>query len=197
MPVVAKGEHHVFGLSLDDVAALVGIKPGSENRLSMDILIERLDQVLAAAERCPPQIPDTRMDDNIPDRDRSYRQLGHHIFIIADAFLAAAQGEVLSYESLARTPPSGMRTGSDVAAFGVVIRKRVGDWPHDGGDDVIIATYYGDQTLHQVLERTTWHAAQHVRQLTPILEGLGIEPEARLTAVQLAGLPMPEMVWDD
>jgi hypothetical protein len=33
--------------------------------------------------------------------------------------------------------------------------------------------------------------------LTPILEGLGIEPEARLTAVQLAGLPMPEMVWDD
>jgi len=51
--------------------------------------------------------------------------------------------------------------------------------------------------MHVVLERTAWHPAQHTRQLMLILETLGIEPERRLTAEDLAGLPLPDKAWDD
>ena len=57
-------------------------------------------------------------------------------------------------------------------------------------------TYYGEQPLHEVLERTTWHAAQHVRQVMMVLDSLDITPDRPLTAADLAGLPLPEQVWD-
>jgi hypothetical protein len=52
-------------------------------------------------------------------------------------------------------------------------------------------------TLHEYLERTTWHSGQHVRQLVMVLETLGIAPEKPPTREMFAGLPMPDKVWDD
>ena len=58
--------------------------------------------------------------------------------------------------------------------------------------------YYGQQTLHQFLERTTWHSGQHTRQLMWVLEGLlGIAPDRPLPKETFQGLPMPEKVWDE
>ncbi len=56
--------------------------------------------------------------------------------------------------------------------------------------------YYGRQPLHAVLERTTWHVAQHARQLQRLLELRGVEPRPSLAPALLAGLPLPEDVWD-
>ena len=55
-----------------------------------------------------------------------------------------------------------------------------------------MVTYFGSQTLHQVLERAVWHSAQHARQLMMVLQGLGISPDGPLAEEDLAGLPMPE-----
>lgn len=60
-----------------------------------------------------------------------------------------------------------------------------------------VPNYYGTPPLREVLERTEWHAAQHVHQLTSLLEGLGIRPDRPLTAADLADLPLPEKAWDD
>ena len=57
--------------------------------------------------------------------------------------------------------------------------------------------YYGDVSLHEYLERTTWHSAQHVRQLVMVLGTLGIEPDRPPASETFAGLPMPDKVWDD
>ncbi|RMF04668.1 MAG: hypothetical protein D6773_06145, partial [Alphaproteobacteria bacterium] len=57
--------------------------------------------------------------------------------------------------------------------------------------------YYGDVTLHEVLERTGWHSGQHTRQLMLVLETLGIVPDRPLTDADFAGLPMPKEVWDN
>ncbi|MCY3671844.1 MAG: NrdH-redoxin, partial [Alphaproteobacteria bacterium] len=57
-------------------------------------------------------------------------------------------------------------------------------------------TYYGAHPLHEVFERTTWHPAQHVRQLMLIHEMLGIETDGPLGAEDFRGLPLPEQVWD-
>jgi len=50
--------------------------------------------------------------------------------------------------------------------------------------------------MHQLFERSTWHSAQHTRQLTAVLERFGIEPNGRLSAEDLAGLPLPEGLWE-
>jgi hypothetical protein len=60
----------------------------------------------------------------------------------------------------------------------------------------MLPTYYGPQPLHQVLERSTWHSAQHARQLAAVLERYGIPPDGALTPQELAGLPLPERLWE-
>jgi hypothetical protein len=50
--------------------------------------------------------------------------------------------------------------------------------------------------MHQLLERSTWHSAQHARQLAAVLERYGIEPNRRPTPQDLAGLPLPERLWE-
>jgi hypothetical protein len=59
-----------------------------------------------------------------------------------------------------------------------------------------VNTYYGERSLHELLERCTWHSAQHARQIIAVLERLGIEPDRRLTAADYAGLPMPAGLWE-
>ena len=78
-------------------------------------------------------------------------------------------------------------------------RRLTGWWQAEANLDTArtMVTYWGEYPLHSVLERTTWHPAQHVRQLAMVLEGLGIVPDAPLGESELAGLPLPEKVWDD
>jgi hypothetical protein len=57
-------------------------------------------------------------------------------------------------------------------------------------------TYYGMQPMHAVFERSAWHSAQHARQLMHVLERFGIEPDGRLTPHDLAGLPLPERLFE-
>ena len=45
------------------------------------------------------------------------------------------------------------------------------------------------------MERTVWHAAQHLRQLAALLEAAGATPADRLTDADAAGLPLPREIW--
>ena len=57
--------------------------------------------------------------------------------------------------------------------------------------------YYGNVTVHDYLERTTWHSGQHVRQMMMVLGMLGIAPDRPIGKETFDGLPMPDKVWDD
>jgi hypothetical protein len=72
-------------------------------------------------------------------------------------------------------------------------------WADFEGKDCLqeIDSYYGKQPLHNVLERRTWHPAQHVRQLMLLLRDDGIEPDGPLSEADFAGLPLPKKPWDD
>jgi len=59
-----------------------------------------------------------------------------------------------------------------------------------------VPTYYGQRLMHEVLERTAWHAAPHTRQSILVLETHGIVPDRPLSPADLAGLPVPDEVWD-
>ena len=200
VPIVSKGDAFVYAQSLGDVARFLDLDVALGPQLSMPELVDRLDFVLAAAQRFWRQVPESAMGDKLPNRDRSYRVLAHHIFRIPEAFLEMTAGAPLTYEMLTTPPPEGMQTADQIADYGQSVRDRVKAWwlgLEDVTGDQRVPTYYGDQPIIEVLERTTWHAAQHVRQTMMILEGLGIAPDTPLTAEDLAGLPVPEKVWDD
>ncbi|MBI1775518.1 MAG: glutaredoxin [Proteobacteria bacterium] len=198
VPVVARGDRFVFAQVLDDVATFLGIAHNS-NRLSPAALVSRLDGVLSAAERYLRQLPDDRLETLLPRRKRTYRELGYHIFRIPAAFLEVTEGIAFSAASANLLPPAEIRTVADIVGYGVGVHRGLSTW-WVGTDDREcrreVETYYGLKPLHLVLERTAWHSAQHTRQLMMVLGLLDIEPDRPLAAADLAGLPLPENVWD-
>ena len=204
IPLVVKGRDWVSGQILSDVARIAGIEYGREV-LPTEDLKTRLDTVLAAALRLSAQLPDDEavLATDLPDRPRSYRDLACHIFMIVDAFVAETEGDPLTEAKYLAPAPEEVRSPADIVAFGERVRTRFEAWwaqghqagGHDFGRKARV--YYGEQTLHDFMERTAWHSAQHTRQLALVLEKLGIAPRGKLTEADLTGLPMPANVWDD
>lgn len=198
VPIVARGDDYVSGQILRDVAAFAGIEWGREI-LPPEDLKDRIDAIIAGAMRFAAQMPHQHMDDMLPDRPRSYRDLACHIFQIIQAFVAESEGDPLTAEKYEEPAPKGVRTVSDVVFFGFATQRRFSEWwSFDGHDFTRKADcYYGEQSLHDFMERTAWHAGQHTRQLMLVLEKLGIAPDGPLTDADFAGLPMPAEVWDN
>ncbi|MEX2642902.1 MAG: DinB family protein [Acetobacterales bacterium] len=199
-PVVSKGTDYTFGQNTRQVADFLGLNL-DHTPLPPEKLVEKLDMVLAATQRMVVQIPVEHKEENVRNRKRTYRVLTHHMPRIAEAFLEAVEEGVFYTPELPTRPP-----GDDIQSFGQIadyagqVRRRLADWWKNLDDKSCkwtVETYYGSQAAHDLLERTTWHTAQHVRQIMLSLEGWGIEPDGRITMDDLAGLPMPEKAWDD
>jgi hypothetical protein len=202
VPVIAKGEHFIFAQNFEDIAEFVGLQGSGHTPLPPDQLIVKWLHVYRSAQRYIRQFPDDRLFDRaIENRDRSIQFMGHHIFRIGEAFLeTAAQGA--EYAPLfANLPPKEgeFTTGREIAAYGEAVTERLQAWwegLQDQSCSAKVPTFFGQQPVHLLLERSTWHSAQHARQLVAILERFGIEPDGRLTAEDLAGLPLPERIWE-
>ena len=104
------------------------------------------------------------------------------------------------FDAYNRVPPREW-DHKHLAAYGAQVRARVSEWfaDADAARDwrAPADVYYGRQSLHEFLERTTWHAGQHCRQIMWVLEGkLGIAPIKPLGSEVWTDLPMPDQVWD-
>jgi hypothetical protein len=202
VPVLAKGDQYIFCQNLEDVAEFVGLQGTGHVPLPPAMLVNRWITVLRAAQRYIRQIPNQRLSERaIDNRDRSIRLLSHHVFRIGEAYLETAIDGVEYWANNANVPPKegSCATGAEIAAYGDSIIERIENWwtqLEDKSCQQKVKTFYGTPPMHQLFERSTWHSAQHVRQLIAVLERFGIEPNGRLTADDLAGLPLPERVWD-
>ena len=189
VPVVSKGKDFVFGQSMGDVAAFLSIDVDTRPKLSPAELVEKIDLILAAAQRYVGQFPQDTANRDVLDRKRTHR-----------ALLDCADGVELSYQYYADNPPAQMKSFGQIIDYGGQIRRRLVSW-WDKFDDLScqtsVTTYFGEKPLHEIMERTAWHAGQHVRQFMMLLEGMDIEPQYPLTSEDFAGLPMPEKVWDE
>jgi hypothetical protein len=197
VPVLSRGDEYVFAQNIGHVVKFLGLNEATGPALSPAELVARLDRFLSAGIRLIPQMPDDKLDTEVPNRPRSYRVLGHHIFRIAETFLEVTAGASLTYGNLTALPPDAMRRTADIVTYGTDVRQRLGAWwdakPDKSGQDKV-QTYYGEQTLHEYLERSTWHVGQHVRQWIMLLGMAGITPDP--VDADFAGLPMPSQVWD-
>ena len=199
VPVLSRGDEFVFAQNIGHVVKFLGLNEVTGPVLTPAQLIERLQLFLGAAERYIAQMPDDRLTVEVPNRPRTYRALGHHIFNIPDVFLEVAAGSTLAYEKLTAAPPNVMQRSADIVAYGSDVRRRVTAWwdaKADKSGRETVQTYYGPQLLHEYLERTTWHSGQHVRQWMMLLRMAKIEPDRPLGDDAFVGLPMPSSVWD-
>jgi glutaredoxin/uncharacterized damage-inducible protein DinB len=200
VPVVARGKDYVFAQELADVSAFIGRKVDFQ-RLPPRALFDKWQKVLAAAQRHVMQIPAERLGERATEgRDRSIRDLAYHIYQVPDAFLQAIEEGVQDLTSVYNTPPPADVTRVEqIRDYGKMASARLERWWRRDGDKAASArlqTYYGDQALHHVMERCTWHSAQHTRQIMAVLERFGIAPDGPLTGADYAGLPMPAGMWE-
>jgi glutaredoxin len=198
IPVVARGDAWTYAQDLDTLAAFVGVAR-TDVRLPPDVLVARLDALLEAVARHARQLPDAALERTLPRRpDRAGADLVHHVACVVDALLDAGTGGRLEFDRFLLRPSGESRSRAALLSTLADRRDALRRWwstdaarPHAQVD-----TYYGMQPLHGVLERTAWHVAQHARQLQSLVEQAGLEPDGRLSARELDGLPLPDGLWD-
>jgi glutaredoxin len=198
IPVVARGDAWTYAQDLDTLAAFVGVAR-TDARLGADVLVARLDALLDAVARHARQLPDDALERTLPGRpDRAGADLVYHVACIVDALLDAGTGARLEYERFLLRPAGERRSRAALARRLAGTRIALQRWwsASAGTRPASVDTYYGVQSLHGVLERTAWHVAQHARQLQSLVEQAGLEPDVRLSARELGGLPLPDGLWD-
>jgi len=200
VPVVTRGRDYVFAQALEDVSRFVGREVRIE-RLPEEALIGKWLNVLEAAQRHVVQIPAQQLQERATEgRNRSIRDLAYHIYQIPDSFLQAIEDGVSDLTSVYNAePPAEVRTVNDIRDYGARVTARLRRWASSSlpaWRGKTVNTYYGERPLHELLERSTWHSAQHARQIIVVLERFGIAPDGPLTSEDYAGLPMPVGVWE-
>ena len=200
VPVVARGGEFVFAQALEDVSRFIGRKFEGK-RLAPQALVDKWLAVLRAAQAHAAQIPAARLGERaVESRDRSIRDLAYHVYQVPDAFLQAVEDGVEDLTSTYNAPPPAhVVSTKEIQNYGKDVTDRIDRWWSQLPDKSCrqtVKTYYGERPLHELLERCTWHSAQHARQIIAVLERLGVEPKGRLTSADYAGLPMPQGLWE-
>ena len=198
VPVVALAGRYTLCQSFGDVVKFLDLKTKLMDPLPPEQLVAKLDLVLTSAARYTSQFNEEQLREVFRNRNRTPGGTAYHVFRVAEMGLEAAQGTELKFEGFNDLPPAHW-TAADIAQWGLQVRDRILAWwgqQVDRALDYKVPTYYGQRPLHDVLERTTWHAAQHTRQLIMMLESHGTAPDRPLIAADLAGLPVPDEVWD-
>jgi hypothetical protein len=199
VPVLSRGNDWIFAQNLGHVVKFIGLNEATGPVLSPAQLVDRIDLFLSTAIQIVPQMPDALLSAEVPNRPRSYLALGHHLFRIPAGMMEVAAGATLTNGMLTDGPPDGMRTSAALGGYGQQVLAALHSWWDGKGDKAgreVVQTYYGPQTVHEVMERTTWHCGQHVRQWFMLLDMAGIAPAVTLDDTAFAGLPMPSSVWD-
>jgi hypothetical protein len=198
VPAVVIGERAVHGWNPAGYAELVGVEYRPAVKLAPPVLAARLDRILASAEALVRLIPDSHIEWTPPERKRPLVDLGFHVFRLSLGFIEAAdRGDFPAsvHEELA---PSDLRSGEALARYGALVRARLSGWFAGAAPEEFsrtIEAYWGPIGAHDMLERTAWHAAQHLRQLYILAGRIGVSPSAPEPVDAYRDLPLPSAIW--
>ncbi len=202
IPIAVRGRHWADGQVLADLARIGGIDFDRPVMLAPAEMAARGERVMNSAAMLGGRLPDACLAQRLPGSPRTYKQLATHIFQIFEAFLETMEeGRHFEYAAYFRDVPAGVETAGDLVVFGNALNRRFGAWWRGAGCKVDFAAkadvYYGDVSVHEFFERTLWHAAHHARQLAELVGKMDLPTDGRLTEADLAGLPLPDHVYDD
>jgi hypothetical protein len=198
VPAVTVGDRAAHGWNPPAYAALLGIPYAADVKLAPSELAKRLDIVLDSTQRLVQVVPEQHLDWRPPERNRTVRNLGYHVFRLSLAFVDGMDLGEFPESWLLDQAPADLRDGPALARYGALVRGRITGWFEGASPreyERVITVYYGPQSGHDLLERTTWHAAQHLRQLYALADRLGITPPGPLPTDAFQGLPLPDALW--
>jgi hypothetical protein len=198
VPAVIFGGRAVHGWNPAGYAELVGIDYRPAVKLPPPVLAKRLDGVLASTESLVRRIPDERMEWTPPERNRPLADLGFHVFRLSLGFIEAMDRGDFPATVHAELAPTDLRTGDALARYGALVRARISGWFEGAGSDEfshMVQAYWGPIVAHDFLERTTWHAAQHLRQLYILAGRIDVKPERPEPTELYKDLPLPTAIW--
>lgn len=198
VPAVAVGLRAVHGWNPSAYAELLGIAYTPPGKLPPGELAARLDRILETTQSLIAAMPDEHLDHRPPQRDRTVRELAFHVFRLGLAFADGMDMGRFPEGWLQEKAPADLLDGASVARYGALVRGRLAGWFEGAGSGEyarVIDVYYGPQSGHDLLERTTWHAAQHLRQLYALAGELGVRPPRPLPTADFEGLPLPTSLW--
>jgi glutaredoxin len=198
VPVVSRGSEYVLAQDIDELARFVGIEVRRE-QLAPDELAARLQALLAAAETLLAAMPRERFAEKLPQRERTWLDLGFHVSMIVQGLITAGTGGELAYEIYERRAPASWSDAQPAVAFSRATQQALDSWWTRArrNPGLRVRTYFGEVPLAALLERSAWHVAQHCRQLDHLVHAVaGVTDAPRLPPELLDGLPLPEAVWD-
>jgi hypothetical protein len=200
VPAVTRGDRYVLAQSLPEVARFVGKWVDPLPRLSAPVLTDRWLRILDAAGGYVAMIPPERLHENVvPGRERTLRDVAYHIFQVPDAFLQTVEHGLEDWRLVSNIePPDDVLTVAQVQHYADAKTDDLRRWWRGLADTSCATTvkmYYGEHSIHSFLERSTWHSAQHARQLAHVMAGFGIVPVQPLVSDDYVDLPMPSGLW--
>ena len=198
VPAVSVGERAVHGWNPAGYAQLLGVPYAAATQLPPRELARRMDRILESAQGLVSRLDERQLDVIPPERKRSIRDLGFHIFRVGLSFIDTMDQGRMPDTWFEERAPAQMQDGGDVARWGALVRARIAGWFEGARDDEferMLEIYYGPQGAHDLLERTAWHCAQHLRQLYVLAERMGVKPPAPLPVETFKGLPLPDALW--
>jgi glutaredoxin 3 len=106
---------------------------------------------------------------------------------------AATQGEFSAFGC----PEPSVPMAEIVAQLRDIARRLPGRAGESGRADMsrMVDTFYGRQTIHQVMQTMTCSLGQHTRQLRDVLDRVGVAAGERLRDEDIEGLVLPAGIW--
>lgn len=188
------GNNAVHGVDLQQVAGLVGLDYDSRPQLSPAELRNRQAVLLSILDRAIDRIPESVHGTKIPGRDRTIWNLVEHMCEIASVYQRVATGisifDATAADAEVNGELSSVQLHSSIKDLTMRLSAETLDYERR------VETYFGVASLHYVLERSTWHIAQHLRQLASLMCDVDPSIMPEIDAKLLAGLPIPIEVWD-
>ena len=158
----------------------------------------RLDRILACAGTLVASLPIRALDHTPPEGDQSVRDLAFQIFRGALAYVDGVDMGRLPESWLQEKAPPDLVDGPAIARYGALVRGRVSGWFEGAALSEYaraIQVFDGARNGHDLLERTTSQAAQHLRRLYALAGDFGLTPPEPLPIADFEGLPLPPSLW--
>jgi hypothetical protein len=158
----------------------------------------RLDRILAVAEQLVAALPVEALDRPLPRGDGSVRDVAFQVFRRGLAYVDGMDMGALPASWLDERAPDDLIDGPAIARYGALVRGRISGWFEGAAASEytrIIKVFDGLQNGHELLERMTVMAAQHLRRLRALAGGPDTDqPDPRLRS-EFEGLPLPASPW--
>src|SRR5437588_10790637 len=105
VPALSVGDRAAHGWNPPAYAELLGIPYSATMKLAPTVLAQRLDIVLDTTQQLIRNVPDRHLDWRPPERNRTFRNLGYHVFRLSLALVDGMDlGQFPASSPLAQAP---------------------------------------------------------------------------------------------